>query len=190
MRFPLLLLLCFFTTISTVGQTPSPTYSDTRQLLAKMDGTYSDKYLRQLFEQAHIRQQDLIEALYDPEQKINLQSQKVMRYLAQPEMLSAIEIWFEYRKQLKQDYWWPNAEEVKGVKYLKGGGRDLANLVLRNLYSKVNGAWAKVVAYNKHLKTALIEVVIGEIFTEGHHVSIRKENGKWRVLVNTLKWQS
>ncbi|MCA1592799.1 MAG: hypothetical protein LC754_09150 [Acidobacteria bacterium] len=39
-------------------------------------------------------------------------------------------------------------------------------------------------------KTALIEVVFGNVFTEGWHVAIRREGGKWRLLSNNLVWQS
>src|SRR5262245_54985736 len=142
MKFLILILLSTVPFLSTAAQTPSPTYSDTRQLLSKMDGTDADVYLKKLFEEAHLRQQDLIEALYDPEQKINHNSQKVMRYLAQSDMLASIEKWNEYRIMLKQDRWWPNVQPVEDVTYLKGSGRDLSKLVLQTFYRKDRDAWA------------------------------------------------
>jgi hypothetical protein len=75
------------------------------------------------------------------------------------------------------------------VKYLPDD-RDLAKLVLKNLYPGQEDVSAKVVAYNRDLNTAVIEVVFGEVFTEGRHVAIRSENGKWRLLSDNLAWQS
>lgn|SRR5215831_3473865 len=95
----------------------------------------------------------------------------------------------DYRKKLGRDYWYPNLELTSDVTYFDDD-RDVAHLVLSNLYSGQKDVSAKVVAYNRDLKTAVVEVVFGEIFTEGRHVAIRNENGRWRLLSNNLTWQS
>ena len=167
----------------------SKTYPETRKFLLKMDYSHLDGNFKQLFEEAIPRKADLIHALYDDEQRVCLNAQVVMKSLADSEMLAAINEWFDYRKKLGKDYWYPNVELSSDVKYLDND-RDLAKLVLKNLYSGQRDVSAKVVAYNKDLGTAVIEVVFGEIFTEGRHVAIRRENGKWRLLSDNLAWQS
>jgi hypothetical protein len=183
-----------FLALLVVGSTSvvtaqSKTYAETRRLLLKMDYSHLDANFKKLFEEAIPRKADLIHALYDDEQRICLNAQIVMKSLAEPEMLAAINEWFEYRKKLGKDYWYPKMELITDIKYLDDD-RDLANLVLKSLYSGQKDVSAKVVAYNKDLSTAVIEVVFGEIFTEGRHVAIRKENGKWRLLSDNLSWQS
>jgi hypothetical protein len=167
----------------------SKTYSETRTLLVKMDYWHLDGNFKKLFEEAIPRKADLIHALYDDEQRVCLNAQIVMKSLADPEMLAGINEWFEYRKKLGKDYWYPPLELASDVKYLKDD-RDLAKLVLKNLYPREKDVSAKVVAYNKPLNTAVIEVVIGERFTEGRHIAIRRENGRWRLLSDNVSWQS
>jgi hypothetical protein len=178
----------FFTAAQV--QPKSKTYPETRKLLSKMERDLETKNLKKLFEEAETRKMDLIQALYDPEQKVSLNAQVVIKYLAEPQMLSALEEWYEYRKRQGKDYWMPMMELLAEVKYLEGDDRDLAKLVLKNLHPNEKDVWAKVVAFNKGEKTALIEVVFGNVFTEGWHVAIRKEGGKWRLLSNNLVWQS
>jgi hypothetical protein len=167
----------------------SKTYPDTRKRLAKMDYFHLDANFKKLFEEAVPRKADLIHALYDDEQRVCLNAQIVMKFLADPEMLAGIKEWFEYRKKLGKDYWYPPIELTPDVKYLRDD-RDLAKLVLKNLYPGQKDMSAKVVAYNRDLNTAVIEVVFGEVFTEGRHVAIRRENGRWRLLSDNLAWQS
>lgn len=167
----------------------SKTYPETRKLLLKMDYSHLDGNFKKLFEEAIPRKPDLIHALYDDEKRICLNAQIVMKSLAEPEMLAAINEWFDYRKKLGKDYWWPPIELTSDVKYLKGND-DPPRLVLKNLYPGQKDVSAKLVAYNRDLKTAMVEVVFGEVFTEGRHVAIRNENGKWRLLSESLSWQS
>jgi len=154
-----------------------------------MDYSHLDGNFKKLFEEALSRKADLTHALYDDEQRVCLNAQIVMKSLANPEMLAAINEWYEYRKKLGKDYWWPNLQLASETKYLEAD-HDLAKLVLKNLYAGQKDVSAKLVAYNKDLKTAVIEVVFGEVFTEGRHVAIRNENGKWRLLSDNLAWQS
>ena len=192
LRLTAVLLLITGGSASTIAQvrTKSKTYPETRKLLLKMERDLETKYLKKLFEEAEVRKPDLIEALYDPEQRVNLNAQAVIKYLAEPEMLSALEGWYEYRRGRGEDYWMPKMELLSEVRYLEGGGRDLAKLVLKNLHPNKKGVWAKLIAYNKSKEAALVEVVFGEVFTEGWHVAIRREGSKWRLLSNNLVWQS
>jgi len=174
---------------NSIAAAQPKTYSETRSLLLKMDYTHLDKKFKKLFEKAVPRRADLIHALYDDDQRVCLNAQVVMKFLADPEMLAAINEWFEYRKKLGKDYWYPNVQLATDIRSLVDD-RNLAKLVLKNLYHGQKDVSAKVVAYNKELSTAIIEVVFGETFTEGRHVAIRKENGKWRLLSDNLAWQS
>jgi len=167
----------------------SRNYSDTRKLLAKMDYSHLDAKFKKLFEEAVPRKADLIHALYDDEQRVCLNAQIVMKLLADPGMLAGIKEWVEYRKKLGKDYWYPKMELASDVKYLDDD-RDLAKLVLKNLYPGNRDVSAKLVAYNRDVNTAVVRVVFGEVFTEGRHVAIRKENGRWRLLSDNLAWQS
>jgi hypothetical protein len=167
----------------------SQSYSETHKLLVKMDYWRLDTNFKKLFEEAIPRKADLIHALYDDEQRVCLNAQIVMKLLADPEMLAGINEWFEYRKKLGKDYWYPPLELAPDVKYL-ADDRDVAKLVLKNLYPDEKDVTAKLVAYNRDLNTAVIEVVLGQGFTEGRHVAIRRENGRWRLLSDNLAWQS
>ena len=155
-----------------------------------MERSHANKALKKLFEEEDARRPDLIQALYDPDQLVSLNAQSIIRYLANPQGLSALEKWSEYRRTHATEYWTSPVELVAGVKFLEGRNRDLPKLVLDNLHRNQKDFWARLVAYNKKTDTALIEVVQGEIFTEGWHVTIRRENGKWRLLANYLVWQS
>src|SRR5438132_8041487 len=133
----------------------SKTYPETRKLLLKMDYSHLDGNFKKLYEEAIPRKADLVHALYDDEQRVCLNAQVVMKSLADSEMLAAINEWFEYRKKLGKDYWYPNVQLASDVKYLDDD-RDLAKLVLKNLYPGQKDVSAKVVAYNKELNTAVI----------------------------------
>jgi hypothetical protein len=186
----LLLILTVVGTISFGAQPQSKKYPETRKLLLQMERCHANKAFKQLFEEEAARRSDLIRALYDPEQKVSLDAQSILRYLADPAGLSALEGWYEYRRTHTKEYWISPVELLTEVKFLKGHDRDLSKLVLDNLHRNQKDFSAKLVAYNQTTDTALIEVVQGEIFTEGWHVTIRLENGKWRLLSNYLCWQS
>jgi hypothetical protein len=185
----LLLLVMFNLSIASLAQVQSKTYPETRKLLLEMERPHSNKVLKKLFEEGDLRRADLIKALYDNEQKVSLNAQSVIKYLAEPEALTALDEWYEYRKAHTKEHWISPVTLLTEVKYLTGENRNLEKSILKNLHNEKD-AWAKLIAHNKRNKTALIEVVYGEIFTEGWHVVIRQENGKWRVLSNYLVWQS
>lgn len=190
LRLTIVLLLVVSAAFTGSAQTQSKTYPETRKLLLKMERAHGDKTLKKLFEEGEARKPDLIQALYDPEQKASLNAQSVIKYLADPRALSALEECYAFRRKSAQDYWISPVKLLTEVRYLSGNNQDLAKLVLKALHPNEKGVWAKLVAFNKESKAALIEVVYGEIFTEGWHVVIRRENGKWRLLSNYLVWQS
>jgi len=186
----LFLILTIGGTISFAAQPQPKTYSETRKLLLQMERSHANQALKKLFEEEDARRADLIQALYDPDQQVSLNAQSIIKYLADSQGLSALEKWYEYRRTHAKEYWTSPVELVAGVNFLEGRNRDLPKLVLDNLHRNQKDFSAKLVAYNKKTDTALIEVVQGEIFTEGWHVTIRRENGRWRLLCNYLVWQS
>jgi hypothetical protein len=167
----------------------SQQYVETRQLLLGMQRAASNKQLKILFEEADKRLPDLVKALYAPEKQVNLNAQVILKYHTSADGLAALENWYAYRRNQGQDYWMPKITLEPAPQYLDGDDKDLGKLVLKNLHSSEN-AWAKIIANNKRTDTVLIEVVYGEVFTEGWHVVVRKETGKWRVLSNNLVWQA
>jgi len=133
---------------------------------------------------------DLIQALYDPEQKVSLNAQSVIKYLAEPEALAALDEWYRYRKAHTKGYWTSPVKLLTEVRFLRGDDSDLAKLVLSNLHPNEDDFSAELLARNKNRNTALVEIVQGNVFTDGWHVTIRLENGEWRLLSHYLVWQS
>lgn len=186
------LLTQLFFLIAWAGQAmpkQSETYAETRKDLLAMQRDASNKELQKLFAHADEKLPDLKKALYDPEKTVNPNAQVILKYIALPAGLAALEEWYAYRRNQSQEYWMPKITLVEGPQYLEGKDTDVTKLVLKNLHP-AKDAWAKIIAQNKATKSVLIEVVYGEIFTEGWHVVIRQEAGKWRVLSNNLVWQS
>ena len=158
------------------------TYAETRDLLLQLERSSSNKALKKLFEEGDERMADLIRALYDPEHKVNLNSQVIIKYLAPPKGLAAIEEWYTHRKTQGKDYWAPKIELLSEEKILDGEDGDPAKLVLTSLHQARDSQekmHAKIIAHNKSLDAVLIEVIYGEIFSEGWHVVLKRENGKW-----------
>jgi hypothetical protein len=186
----LILLLAFISLTGLTPQAQRKTYARTRRLLLKVEQSPANKALKALFEHADERREDLIRAMYDPEHKVSLNAQLILKYLAGQQDIEAIEEWYAYRRDHQQEYWMAPVEVLTEVQFLKGKGSDLAKLVLKNLHPESEGITARVVAINRRRKAALIEVVHGNVFTEGWHVVIRQENGRWRLISNNLVWQS
>ena len=165
------------------------TYAETRALLLQLERSSGNKALKKLFEEGDERMADLIRALYDPEQKVNLDSQVIIKYLATPKGLAAIEEWYTYRKTQGKGYWSAPIELLSEDKVIDDKDGDPAKLVLKNLHP-AKDSYAKMIAYNKSLGAVLIEVIYGRVFTEGWYVVLKRESGKWRVVSNNLVWQS
>ena len=178
------------TALSNPSQTESKSYAETRGLLLAMERSHSNNSFIKLFQEADTRESDLIQALDDPEEKVSLNAQSIILYLADPQGLAALEKWLQYRREHSNKYWTSPVQLVEGMKFLTGNDSDLAGLVLNNLHPNEKGFWAKVIAYNKRTDTAIVEVVEGEVFTTGWHVTIRRESGRWRILSNYGVWES
>jgi hypothetical protein len=169
------------------------TYAETRELLLQLQRDSGNKPLKKLFEEGVERMPDLIRALYDPEHKVNLNSQVVIKYLGAPKGLAALEEWYAHRRAQGKGYWFPPIELLSEDKILDGEDGDPAKLVLTSLHQAKDSQekmHAKIIAHNKNLDAVLIEVIYGEIFTEGWHVVLKREHGKWRVISNNLVWQT
>ncbi len=127
---------------------------------------------KKLFESGDIRTEDLIAAL-DDEKQISVKSQVIIKYLAMPEALHLLDEWHKRQKESGKDFWSPVMELLAEPKISSGDESDLRSLAMKNkdLFdaSRFNSGdiSVKVVAYNKRLKAALLEVVQGEILTSG-----------------------
>jgi hypothetical protein len=177
---------------SIAPQTESKSYAETRKLLLAMDRSSSNKPFVELFEEADVRQSDLVQALYDPEERVSLNAQSIILYLADAEGLAALQKWFQYRRAHSDKYLESPVKLLDEATFLTGQDADLGELVLKNLYPNEKGFRAKVIAYNKHTDTAIVEVVdlpLPEVFNSGWHVTIRRENGRWRILSKYGVWE-
>jgi|GEM_PF-5079035 len=91
---------------------PTGRFSETRKLLLEMERDARSQALKRLFEEGEERMPDLIQALYDPEKKVNLNAQVVIRYLADSGGMTALEKWYESRWQQGKEYWMPKIEPL------------------------------------------------------------------------------
>jgi hypothetical protein len=193
-KFQVLVFVMHMVVVAALGveaQVKDKPLTETKQLLKNMDRAHDENgSLKLLFESYQARKSDLIKALYDTDQTISLNAQAVIKYLAEPDSLEEVSKWIEYRKKTLDNYWLVPMDLVTKDTYLTAGDDELTKLVLKSLYPNDKEYWAKVIAENTKLKTVLIEVVRGNIFTDGYHVVVRKENGRWRLLSNNLVWQS
>ena len=176
--------------VSAQQSSQSKTYAETKELLLKMERAHEYKALKKLFEESVARRSDLIQALYDPEQKVSLNAQTVIKYIGDPEALAGLEEWFAYRRKQKEDYWISPVENITQQRYLQGNKRELVTVILQNEFKGRKDGWGKMIGYEPTSKTVLVEIVFGEKFTEGWHVALRQENGNWRLLSKSLVWQS
>ena len=200
----------FLITLMTLGQLvlqSSPltqrqketSYAETRKLLLKMERNVDNKALKKLFEQGEERIHDLIRALSDPEKRVSLNSQLIIKYLSQPEGMAAVEKWIEDNQQQKKEYSMPkivpppNYEEGA---FLAGEDKDLTKLILRNWHfdsdEERSLTTATLIAYNKNRDKALIDVTVNCVPLCGicWYVTVRKEGDRWRYLSASLVWQS
>jgi hypothetical protein len=193
---PILILIALIAMNSGAAHGQTKTYSETRKLLLKLDRGLSNRVLKKLFEESDKRMPDLIQALQDPEEKVNLNSQIVLKSLAAPEGLSAVVDWYSQQREQGKSYSLPMMELLTEKQYLNGNDSDLVKLVLKNFSIFKAGKWgskglsAKVIAYNQERKTALIELVEGDTFTTGWHIVIRQEGSQWRLVSDNLVWNT
>lgn len=169
-----------------------PTYAETRKLLLTVDRSPANDALKKLFKEGDARRADLVHALYDPDERVSLNSQTILKYLADREALAAVEEWYASRRKLGERYWISPVTLAPEVRYLGSASKDLERLVLKKMFSSYEDTpmSVTVVAYNKRLETALVEIIIGDVFTSGDHVVVRKEGGKWRLVSRSHVWDS
>jgi hypothetical protein len=181
------------------GQTENETYPETRKLLLKMERKSDNKALKKLFELGEARISDFKKALYDPEQKVSLNSQIIIKYLGDPEGVAEVEEWIKYNRQQGKQFATPiftPPPDYKEGKFLVGKDKDLTKLVLNNwpftsdAVRKVTAA--TMIAYNKQKNKALIDVTENCIPLCGAcwYVTLKKEGDRWRYLSAFLVWQS
>jgi hypothetical protein len=175
------------------AQTRTNTYSQTRHLLSKMERSPANAALKKLFETGDIRMMDLIAAL-DDETRISVNSQVIIKYLADPEGLRLLDDWYKKQQKSGKEYSMPKMDLLADPKDLKGDDSDLSKLAMnnKNLFEAARfnsgDVWIRVVARNKKLNVALLEVVQGQILTAGWHSVIRFENNRWRLISDNNVW--
>ncbi|HKP73510.1 MAG TPA: hypothetical protein VJT82_11265, partial [Pyrinomonadaceae bacterium] len=183
-------LLAQFVLFPLVGLAQTPTYTSTRELLVEFNmragNKVSDEVLKQMFEEADARLPDLIHALDDPDLAVNVGSQAMLKYLALPQGLAALEAWYKSQKEQGRSYRTPVEKLLSGVIYLKGDSSNLEKLTLKNALLLDAGRFgtkelfARLMARNKKHDMALIEVIQGRALKTCWHIVIRREEGKWR----------
>jgi hypothetical protein len=196
LRIVLSLLLFFPLLGAQLGwaQSQSDKYPQTRKWLLKMDRRSPNKEIRKLFEEADARMPDLIRALDDTEKDVSINSQVIIKYLAEPEGLAALDDWYQKRKEQGKEYWIPKMNLLSEAKYLEGNDSDVARLVLKNKHLfeafafNASDVSARLIAYNKRAKTALVELIQGRVFTAGWHAVIKREGDKWRLMSDNNIW--
>lgn len=158
-----------------------------------MERSPANGALEKLFRTGDVRTADLIEAL-DDETRISVNAQVIIKYLADPNTLHRLDQWYQRQKQLGREYSMPKMELLSEPKYLTGSDSDLSKLAMKNksLFEAARfnsgDVSVKVVAYNKTLNAALLEVVQGQILTAGWHSVIKLENNRWRLISDNNVW--
>jgi hypothetical protein len=203
MRLMVLIILTILLTQiglpSVDGQEFKDTYPITRDLLSRMERDPPNKALEKLFEEGEERMPDLIQALSDPDLKVNLNSQVIIRYLNEPRGNLAIEEWFVLTRKQGKDYKMPGFIPPKNYeegRLLTGNNRDLAKLVLSNWTFRSEAEkklfTARLIAYSKSKEKALILVTNNcvPLCGTGWHVVLRKADDGWHYLFATVIWQS
>jgi hypothetical protein len=156
-----------------------------------MERIQANKQLAKLFEEADLRMPDLIQALDDSEQRVSINSQVIINYLAEPEGLKALDEW---KKRQTKNYSMPNMKLLSEKKYLDGNESNLVKLVQKNKHLFEAASFnegdisIKLIGYNEKTKTALFEIVQGQVFTAGWHSVIKLEDNKWRLISDNNIW--
>jgi hypothetical protein len=178
--FSIFLLLLVFVVGS---RAQNDTHKETRALLKKMDRADA-KTIKKLFEESHLLKDDLVTALSD-EKQISVNAQVIINYSGDADLLKSLEHW---RRTATGAIAMPLIKLVEDVVYLNGEG-GVTDMVLQYLRLDPKESSARVVATNKATNTLLIEVVIGNVFTEGRHLAVRKDGERWQLLSDNLVWQ-
>lgn len=195
-----LMTLAQFVLQSPLAQKQQETsYAETRKLLLRMERNADNKALKKLFEQGEERIHDLIRALSDPDKTVSVNSQLIIKYLSQPEGITAVEKWIADNQQQKRGYSMPEIVPPPYYEegtFLAGEEKDLTKLVLRNWHfasdEERSITTATLIAYNKDRDKALIAVTVNCVPLCGicWYVTVGKEGDRWRYLSASLVWQS
>src|SRR5262245_23962146 len=77
--------------VSDQAQEPVRRYSETRSLLLKMDRRSGNEALGKLFSEADIRREDLLAAVDDETESVQINAQVILRYASDPGSLRALD---------------------------------------------------------------------------------------------------
>jgi len=168
----------------------SKTFDETRNWLEKADAHSANSSFVKLFEKGDERIDDLIAALSDSEQKVSINAQRILRYLALPKGLEAIDSMEWCPKTCSS----PVLNVLKRPLALTGPGNDPNEIAKKNLRvfeaSRFNSGdlTFRMLGHNKRANVALLEVVQGQIFTAGWHAVIQWKDGQRWLISDSNLW--
>ena len=193
----LFLVACVFVLCESVAaQQNLKSYSQTRKLLRGMETQPANGKLKRLFTNADEILPDLILALDDPEPKVNLNAQRILLYLATKESLKALDDWKHDLRKAGKGFSSPVLQLLPKPFILSGASSDPLRIANQNKQvfkaSSFNegDVTFRLVAFNKKTKTALLQIVQGQVFTEGWHSVIRREGTVWYLISDNNIWVS
>jgi hypothetical protein len=192
-RIGLLVLAVAVQALPSDVSTKKSTYSKTRRLLLSMEPAHPSQALTALFRETDARAVDLVTALDDPDRRVNLGAQLVIRFVGNPSLSASLEAWLENRRKAGDDVSSPRVEPPTSPTYLDGTKRSLPKQVLKRLHPGKSTS-ARIIAFNTAQQAVLILVVYGDtsanVFTSGYYVVVRRDSGRWKVVVNTNAWET
>ena len=95
------LLVGLVLTVNAFAAPMDKTYQETRELLASLDSVKNNReILATLFKTGDARIDELIKALDDPDPKVSLRAQRVIRYLGNPAGIKALEDWYNEKTDI------------------------------------------------------------------------------------------
>lgn len=168
----------------------SNTFDETRSWLLKADPQSGNSSFRKLFEKGDERIDDLITALSDEEQKVSINSQRILRYLALQKGVDAI----ESKRWCRQTCSSPVLNVFERPIALTGVSSDPLKIAVANRSafeaSRFNSGDVsfRLLGHNKRSNVALLEVIQGQVFTAGWHSVIQWKDGAWWLISDTNLW--
>lgn len=94
-------IVAFVFVVNAVAAPMGGTYQETRELLASLESVKDNPdVLATLFENGDARIDDLIKALDDPDKKISLRAQRIIRYLGNRSGMKALDDWYSGKTEI------------------------------------------------------------------------------------------
>jgi hypothetical protein len=173
------------------SQEATSTFVETRKWLMKAEVSPANDALKKLFMKGDERMDDLIQALGDKKQKVSLNAQRVIRYLADVRGLAGIDNRKNWCREACSS---PIMNVLAQPKELVGTEDDPLWIAKKNLKvfqaAEFNSGDVslKLIGYNKRTRVALFEVIQGQVFTAGWQSALRFKDGRWWLISDSNIW--